>query len=835
MSFLVELLAPVGSREALTAAVESGANAVYFAGPKFGARAYANNFDEAALKEAIAFAHMRNVLVNVTVNTIVDNRELGELAEYLRFLYEAGTDAILVQDLGVVKLAQEIVPDLPLHASTQMTVHNLEGVLALEKLGFSRVVLSREVSLKDIQHICANSHVEIEVFVHGALCVCYSGQCLMSSMIGGRSGNRGRCAQPCRLPYTLVDKDDHDVLEQADAGQYLLSPRDLNTIEILPDLIAAGVASLKIEGRMKRPEYVATVVDTYRRAIDACLLGEDTYAITAADQKNLAQIFNRDFTTAYLKNRPGRFMMSDRRPNNRGVLAGRVVRYDMASQMVTVKLSEELRLNDIVDFWVKVGGRVSATIHEMQVNGKAVAEAAANEEVSFVLASPVRDHDRVFKVFDAQMMERARTFFNSGAPVRRIPLAVKVTAQIGRPLQIEVQDGDGFCGWAETNFIAEKALKRPLTEESLKKQIDRLGTSVFELQSLTCDIKGDVMVPVSEINEARRQAVEMAGRERLAKFVRKPLAVKENIREKYFSHKNRAGNAKAELAVSVDTVAKVQTALENGADWIIFGGESYQHAAILPEMYQEAQALVRKYGRKISFNTPRILRQSQMAAFKKSLAKFKDFAPDEIHVHNIAAISLVKEYCAVPLRADFSLNVYNNPAIEFLQTLGVSAVTLSPELNMAQVESIAQHAVLPLECIVHGNLELMVSEYCAMGSFLGGIDHGPCSQPCTKKSYWFKDRKNEKFPLVTDQFCHMHLLNGKELSMLPHVMKFGPMGVGRVRIEGKYMDAKHLAKITKLYQELLSFGEDHPLMRNDQMEKAEGGQITRGHYFRGVL
>ena len=249
---MIELLAPAGSMEALKAAVEGGADAIYLSGKMFGARAYANNFDEQCLKEAIEFAHLRNVKIHVTVNTLVDNSEIPALADYFRFLYEIGADAVLVQDLGAARLAQLVAPDLPLHASTQMTVNNLAGVLALQELGFSRVVLSREVTLKDIIHICRNSDVEIEVFAHGALCVCYSGQCLMSSMIGGRSGNRGRCAQPCRLPYTLVDKNNNNVLK--DAGQYLLSPRDMNTLELIPEFIEAGVVSLKLEGRMKKPE-----------------------------------------------------------------------------------------------------------------------------------------------------------------------------------------------------------------------------------------------------------------------------------------------------------------------------------------------------------------------------------------------------------------------------------------------------------------------------------------------------------------------------------------------------------------------------------------------------
>ena len=359
----MELLAPAGTKEAFLAAIANGANAVYLAGKKFGARAYASNFEEDELAEVIRHAHLKNMQVHVAVNTIVDRDELPQLREYLSFLYDVGADAVLLQDLGAVRLAKEIVPQMPLHASTQMTVHNIAGVQALEELGFSRVVLARELSIPEIREICKKSRVEIECFVHGALCVCYSGQCLMSSMIGGRSGNRGRCAQPCRLPYTLVDAQGNDVLGDT-AGNFLLSPRDLNAIELIPQLLDAGIDSLKIEGRMKRPEYVATIVHTYRKAIDHHL-GVRREAVDDADRAHLAQVFNRDFTTAYMEKRQGRYMMSDRRPNNRGLLIGRVTAYDRSSHMVTVKLSEGLSVRDQVDFWVKVGGRVSVEIEHL--------------------------------------------------------------------------------------------------------------------------------------------------------------------------------------------------------------------------------------------------------------------------------------------------------------------------------------------------------------------------------------------------------------------------------------------------------------------------------------
>lgn len=826
---LVELLAPAGSREALVAAVESGANAVYLAGDRFGARAYANNFDEDGLHEAIRFAHLRNVRINVTVNTIVSDEEIPALKDYLRFLYAAGADAILVQDLGVARIAREIVPDLPLHSSTQMTVHNLEGVLALQKLGFTRVVLSRELSLQEIRHICTNCDVEIEVFMHGALCVCYSGQCLMSSMIGGRSGNRGRCAQPCRLPYTLVNEAGKDVLGDT-AGSYLLSPRDLNTIDLIPRFLDAGVASLKIEGRMKRPEYVATVVSAYRKAIDSYCAGED-YEVFPQERDNLAQIFNRDFTTAYLADRPGREMMSDRRPNNRGLLIGRVCGYDWKCRIVTVKLTGRLAVGDQVDFWVKVGGRVTAAIQELiDAKGNRIEKAAAGDTVSFAIPSAVRAHDRVFKVYDAALMEAGKKMYTSGAPVRRIPVTACVKAAVGKPLTILLDDGQGHKVTAATAFIGEIARKHPLTEEIVRKQVDRLGTSVYELVYLKTVIDGDVMIPMREINEARRKAVELLDAQRLAAFhfvhrVFTPLQEKRPVPTKT-----------ASLMVTVDTVAKAKAAIEAGADGILFGGESYAHQAILLRDYQEVWTLAKEAGVRIDFNLPRIIRETYQKSIEKLLTAWKDTCrPDAVHAHNIGALALVKRLTDLPLHADYSLISYNKQTLAFLRDYGVAEATLSPELNLKQIQTIAKESILPLTCMVHGRLELMISEYCVTGSFLGGVGQGACTQPCTQGHYALKDRKEALFPLVMDSYCHMHILNSKSLSMLPHAMKFAPLGIQTLRIEAKAMSEAEIRRMVKAYKKAVKLPVELDASQEAWLKEQEGSEITRGHYFRGVL
>lgn len=827
---MVELLAPAGSREALVAAVENGANAIYLAGNAFGARAYASNFDREALREAIHFAHLRKVAIHVTVNTIVADEEMGPLRDYLRFLYEAGADAVLVQDLGVARVAHETVPDLPLHASTQMSVSSLEGVRALAELGFTRVVLARELSLKEIRHICAHAPVEIETFMHGALCVCYSGQCLMSSMIGGRSGNRGRCAQPCRLPYTLVDEKGQDVLGDK-AGSYLLSPRDLSTIDVIPDLIEAGVSSLKIEGRMKRPEYVATVVRTYREAIDTYYAGKG-YAVTQEERDDLAQIFNRDFTTAYLEGRPGKAMMSDRRPNNRGLLIGRVTAYDWDARIVTVKLSGRLGLGDQVDFWVKVGGRVTATISALtDAKGRAVEEGQAGDTVSFAIPSAVRDHDRVFKVYDARLMERAKETYASGAPVRRIPVEIAVRAAVGEPLTVTLCDAEGHRGEGRTDFIGEPARKRPLSEETIRKQVSRLGTSVYEMKSLHCEIEGEVMVPMSEINEARRKAVEALDALRLKEIEVRPARPE----PKFTDRIARPTPKKADFLVAVDTLGKAEAALAAGADGILFGGESYEHRVIAPEEYERAWQMAREAGARIDFNTPRIVHDGQQKHVERLLDAFAAFPSDAVHVHNIAMLALVRRLTDFAIHADYSLISYNKQTLAFLKDYGASGATLSPELTAKEIRQLAKESPLPLTCIVHGRLELMVSNYCVTGSFLGGCGEGPCTQPCTRGHFALKDRKDALFPLAMDQFCHMHVLNSKVLSMMPHAMKFRAAGIETMQIEAKAMGEKEIAAIVKAYRKAMAFPEEPAEAQLSWIHEQEGKDITRGHYFRGVL
>ena len=816
----IELLAPAGSWEALEAAVNAGADAVYMGGKAFGARAYASNFDEEQMAKAVYFAHMHHVRLYITVNTLVDDSELEALADYLLFLNNVGVDGLIVQDLGVIRLARKIVPELPLHASTQMTITNSSGVDFAVSAGMERSVLARELSLKEIEAACSRG-TEIETFIHGALCVCYSGQCLMSSLIGGRSGNRGRCAQPCRLPYKLYNAQDKDMLAGKDAGQYLLSPKDMNTLSILPQLIEAGVVSYKIEGRMKRPEYVAVVVDAYRRAIDSYL--EDNYQVPEEDLANIEQIFNRDFTTAYLEKRPGRTMMSDRRPNNRGVLIGRVAKLDKNRNKAVIKLDKELHLGDGLEFWVSVGGRVGTTVTEMLAKGQSVEGAGVGEQVTIDVPNGVRLNDRVFRTLDSRLMSYAQQFFGPEAK-KRIPVEAVVTAKLGEPMTVLLTDDEGNMGYGETDFIVEAARKRALDEAVVRKQIDRLGTTEYALKSLTFEHDENVMVPMSEMNEARRMACEALDAARLAAFAPARTAV-HRYTEALQPAAHKVRHNEAVLTVHCDSVSKVNAALQAGAERILFGGDCFNHQLPTEADYTKVAQLVQKAGRELAFATPRIVKEAQLPYFDKLLALWQSLKPDFVYINNNGLWPLAKKYAGLKLVADLSLNLFNSQTLQFWQEQGAVGAVLSAELTMGQVEHLASVSPVPVECMIQGRLEMMVSEYCVGGSFLGALDKGACKFNCAEPLF-LGDRKDARFPIATDQFCRMHVLNAHELSMVANVQHMAEIGVSSLRIDGRNYDAGRLAELVELYKKVLGGAMEAP-------ENLPG--TTRGHYFRGVM
>ncbi|MEW6662000.1 MAG: DUF3656 domain-containing U32 family peptidase [Bacillota bacterium] len=840
-----ELLAPAGSMEALVAAANSGADAVYLGGRQFSARQSAANFDEREIEEAIAFSHRRGVKVYVAVNTLLGNHEMEAALKYLSFLQRIGADAVIVQDIGLIHAARQLLPHLELHASTQMTTHNADGAKFLERQGLDRVVLARELSLEQIKEIGARSSIGLEMFIHGALCICYSGQCLMSSFIGGRSGNRGRCAQPCRLPYSLVERDTG---EHASDNLHLLSTKDLCLIEQLPEIISAGVMSFKIEGRMKRPEYVATVVRIYREAIDRFWTDPENYLVTEAEKKDLAQIFNRDFTTGYLYGNPGKELMGYARPNNRGIFLGRIVATDNLG-WARVKLSENLSLGDGIEVWVSKGGRIGFTVEAISMDRKRIEGATAGETVEIKIPEGVRVGDRLFKTYDVRLMAQAHEVIGVPGAEGKIPVTASVRISEGEPLIVIIKDRDGFVGEGRSDFRAEVALKRPITLEVLKEQLSRLGNTPFILEKVEAEINGSLMVPLSEINAIRRMAVEnllenrkkgsssvVISSNQYSKLVDNLLGA---VRQDNKPNKKQ----KARLSVLVGDYASALAAVSAGADQIFVGREVFRGNRLSPREIERLVSLGREKDCRLILATPRIWTDEQRDDVLHIAQLAVEAGTAGVLAGNLGTIELINSNgLDIPLFADFSLNLFNDLACTFLSLQGFSQLTLSPELNFNQISQMRSLHRINLECIVHGNFPLMVSEHCVLGAVRGGrcAGVGPAGF-CSTGRYGLMDRMKFVFPIETDQYCRMHLYNSKDLCLVEHLSDLLELGIDCIRIEAGNQDAVYVNGTVRLYREALDMAweglKDERFFAHikERLAKFSPEGFTKGHYFRGVL
>ncbi len=842
-----ELLAPAGSMEALRAAVENGADAVYLGARAFSARGYAANFSEKELEEAIDYAHLRGVKVYVTLNTLLKDGEIAEALDLLCLLKEMGADAVLVQDMGLLSLARQYVPDLPLHASTQMTLHNSEGALFAKDLGIERVVLSRECSLEEIKQIGENSGLETEAFVHGALCISYSGQCLLSSIIGGRSGNRGYCAQPCRKGYRLK-KDGKTVKTE---GTYLLSPKDLNSSPCIPFLLEAGIASLKIEGRMKRPEYVAGVVGTYSHLLDRCLEDTKKCSVSREEAETLEQLFNRGFTEGYFFKNPRGELMSRLRPYNRGVFAGTVKGYDRKLRRVTIELAASLSAGDGILFAgtekYRAGSEAEEkewkekeegwVIRQMYRGKKPVKQAKAGDTVEIPFNVEVRPGSPVYRTLDKGLMDILEKSYTSETFLRKVPVLLKAAVCEGKPLKLTLSDHDSNSVTLESEYMVEKALRQPGEKEQLARQFSKLGNTGFEPETVEVEVQGEVFVPVKEINQLRNRAVSELEKLRIARGKRKPCPESEI---KLPELATWTCPEQPLLAVSVYSPGELEEAIEGGADLLYYGeglfcpGKGRDKAFRFEADYETAVRLARDAGRKIYFKTPRIVKDSEMPAVNEILDAAKALAADGVLVSNLGVFRLAKAK-GIPVIPDSSLNVFNSYALDFFCKKGAERVTLSPELTLEEIRLLA--AAGPAEAIVHGRLELMESEHCVVGGLLGGKKER-CTAPCRNGNHALADEKNYEFPLVMDSACRMHLLNSKALCMLEHVPKLLDAGVASIRIEtlgmsGKEKEEQGVRKLIRMYRTAIDNYLEKGKARTGTCDKLGKG-FTTGHYFRGV-
>lgn len=810
--FIMELLAPAGTMENFMAALESGADAIYLGGKVFNARAHAANFGIDELREAVRLAHILDVSVYVTVNILIGDTELKDLEQYIKDLDSIGVDAIIVQDLAVAEIAKRVAPNIHLHGSTQMTAATLDAVRFYESLGFTRVVLARELSLKEIQHICKHCKAEIEVFVHGALCVCYSGQCLMSSFIGGRSGNRGACAQPCRLPYELLDSKGESVLPKHEA--YLLSPKDLNYSEHMNELVAAGVTSFKVEGRMKKVSYVRQVIGTYREILDDASIHEN-------QRKALASGFNRGFSTAYLEDTVGRQMMTVVAPNHQGKPIGES--YTKKGE-VYLSLTEPIEQGSLVKILQSNGSVTYYTVDDEWTcvsdtlyKGRPAEGLAVGQ--LYLASTPKNTKSRGLQEFTRKYDMSVYLSVGSNGQTNYTEL----TAILDSGLSVTVTN----------EYVPAIANKVPTSLEKVTEQLGRLGNTLFRLSYV--DIPdGPYMWPASVLNALRRDAVTALETALITHHVEswQSLQVTGDVDYDFKAQHELSYDTCPMISARVDEIEGVKAAISGGAQKIVFGGDRLSRTPYALSIYDEVARLCAQSDVICTFATPRVVKDDEVEAYKRTLEAIVQAHPDSISIHVPQALLWLRElgYTGA-IEADTGLNIFNTPTLHFWEQLHISCVNPSQELTLKQITELAKHSHVPIETMIHGYTEMMISEYCAIASFVGTGSKVNCPMPCVKESYSLKDRKGEIFPIRTDPYCRMHIMNSHEIDMRAYVPMLLQKGISILRVDGRHMKPSYVKDIVSQYVGIATGTMEAPPKKID----SQGESITRGHYFRGIL
>lgn len=829
----VELLAPAGNMAALHAAVAGGADAVYLGLETFNARRGADNFTLETLREACDFAHLRGVSIYVTMNTIILPDEVGEALECVRQAYRAGADGFIVQDIGLAAEISRTLPEASLHLSTQMNTHNLAGVRVAARLGAERITLAREVSLDEIALLCAaaaEEGMEVEVFAHGALCVCYSGQCFMSSMIGGRSANRGMCAQACRLPYELQNKALQKSLPSP--GDHLLSPQDLCTVDRVDDLVAAGVASLKIEGRMKSPEYVFAVTSVYRKALDAALAKENA-AITDADRDRLTDAFSRGFTTAYLDGKRGNDIMSYQRPNNRGLFLGRVD--EVRDGAAYLKSAHALTEGDVLEFWTRKGNG-TLTLGPVRTDKKGRYHLPLEGKTRAVKAG-----DRVFRVRSAEAA------FEDDAREPRVPLVGTATLHIGEPLRMEFRPAseadiegaprtslavarrlqaafpDGVSGVAEGAPV-EAARTRAVSFDDVAAHIDRLGNTPYQLVNLTIDMDDGVGIGFSALHGVRAAALDVLtevltaeghGRTLPRTTPREPLPA--------------ARPTGCRVAVTVTNPACARAAKRAGAHLIYVPALNYRRGEAVIAGQKNAAAEQAGYPKGCIPIMP-VADHEAVGGAREAVvdADVWKYAAEgkPLLAESLGAMERASEEGAL-LDVGSHVPITNQLSLAVASEFDAQRVWLSPELTLRQIEEVAKDAPVELGVLLIGAQELMVTEHCML------MSQGPCDENCAvcprrKSPHVLKDRKGYEFPVVTDAMGRSHLYNAVELDIASSMPELLAAGISSYMVDATLMNAEETAHAVGRAIRALH------VAQNDGNAIAKMPNTTSGHLYRGV-
>lgn len=826
----IELLAPVGSWESMIAAVQNGADAVYLGGKNFSARQSANNFDEDELIRAVKYCHIRGVKVYITVNTLMSDPELKDLVLYIKFLYCNDVDAVILQDLGAANLIKELFPDLELHGSTQMSVHNSEGVRFLQEQGFKRVVLAREMSIEEIMNVKRNNSIDLEVFIHGALCVSYSGQCLMSSMIGGRSGNRGRCAQPCRMAYSLIDQKSGNEIKNS-KGNYILSPRDLNTLQNIEKILGSGVKYLKIEGRMKRPEYVAIVVGAYRDAIDQYVTTKEKPIISKDILKDVEQVFNRKFTDGYIFGSFGQEIMSFEKPSNRGVRIGKIVAYDKIRQRATLYLEGSLRKGDGIEVWNMIGehsGTIVENIFERGIKKDVVSQGI----VDIPFRHEISKDSLVYKTSDIALIQRSKETYERKD--KKIKIYAEFIGRIGQEIQLRLWDEKNNRVHVKGSYIVEKALKVAIDENRIKEQLSKLGDTPYSFEELKIILDEGSAIPAGELNHLRREAVEKLNQLRENKNKRIELDANE-FSEKFdrlfdVRHLKKVKQP-MKISVSVKSISQLQAVLKQKVDRIY-----YRDLNTL----SQAEEIINDYFVEFIPAIHRIVRDDQLDLLKRKIGELKKI--NGVMVGDFGTLNYLIRVTDIPIHTDYSLNIFNNKALELLSHVGVKSVTLSPELTLKQISLINKLSTVPTEVIIHGRLPLMVTKYCPISAIIDNQNKQDCcNKLCRNTQFGMRDRLGMIFPLEKLDNCNVEILNSQKLCLLGYMRELEEADIAIARLYFNFEKEEEINETIYAYRKAISFlnhSEDDPELKNinkADLEKYKEQGFTKGHFFRGVL
>ena len=854
---LPELLAPAGDWDCARAAVENGADAIYFGLEKFNARMRADNFTGADLPKLMAFLHRRGVRGYVTLNTLVFENELADAEKYLRTMIAAGVDAVIVQDVGICRLIRQLSPDFPIHASTQMTITSAAGVEFARELGCNLVVLARECSIKEIEKIqgdansspaTRHSSLPLEVFVHGALCIAYSGQCLTSEALGGRSANRGECAQACRMPYELISDG-----KQVPLGdrKYLLSPQDLAGLEVLPELIRAGVASLKIEGRLKSPEYVANITRIYRQALDQFRSSRRKEAQTSlAEDKNepphvgcydhydMEMAFSRGLHTGWFGGTNNQQLVHARFGKKRGVFLGEVTR--VLRDGVTVRLEGPLKPGDGVVFDAgkpeenEEGGRVyeikpvgqvsSLSLTKKHVPGvqkksepgrmpvlqNEVLLAFGRGDIDF---SRVHAGDRLWKTSDPELDRRLRQSFEGDAPRFQRPIEIEVHGVEGKPLTLIAHDEFGNVAKVESSMPLAKAEKQPLTTGRLREQLGRLGGTPFRLGELENNLSGEVLLPVSELNRLRR---EVAGEMEKLRLQPKRWQLKNpsegralRVPDIIESGPRGTRPSEAQLIVLVRNLPQLEAVLQCGVTTVYCEFED-------PKKYRDAVSRARDAWRvasdaKSSSPVTRHLSPAIFVAPPRIFKPGEEWTLEQVRSCNADGY-LVRNYDHLKFLAndrrigDYSLNVANRLAADYFKNkFDLERVTTSYDLNFQQLEALLSAAPPGwFEVTIHQHMPMFHMEHCVFCAFLSsGTDFRNCGRPCDVHDVRLRDRVGAEHPVKADVGCRNTVFNALAQTGAEYMSRMIELGVRHFRVEFLNETPEQVTQTIAKYRQLL--------------------------------